>query len=195
MNRREQIEAYVVDSRAELQFGPMNDRALGATTEQWYDRLRFIPDDYLGECYRLAMDNHGTRSPLLPKEIVDQWHVVSARPGFRDKRVAQEKTCPNFCSSAGWYIVDSEGVMQKDFGSADYLYAKPCPIHRPQGFRRDPHSGEMGPRLTRPETMDQRDHPDRPAASVEGWGQAGKVARDVLEQLPPPPPDDDIIPF
>lgn len=179
-SRREQIEGYVVDSRAELQFGSLSDRALGAATEQWYERLRFIPDDYLGECYRLAMDNHATRSPLIPKEIVDQWRIISARPGFRDKPIRQEKTCPHFCSSAGWIIVNAQDEMQKDFGSKDYQYAKPCPIHRPQGVRLDPHS-PMGPRLVRPETTDQRSI-GYGGQDVEGFKSVGQVVKEIIPE-------------
>jgi hypothetical protein len=180
-NRRQQIEAYVVDSRAELQMPPMTDRALGATTEQWYDRLRFIPDEFLGECYRLAMDNHANRAVLMPKEIVDQWHIVSARPGFREKP-AQEKSCPNFCSAAGWYIVNSEGLMQKDCGSSDYLYAKPCPIHRPQGVRLDPHN-PPGPRLRNVETSHVPSKGFNTGASVSEFQNVGSVAKQIVDEV------------
>lgn len=179
--RQDRITRYITDSRAEMQLPPMAERALGATTQQWLDRLRWIPDEYLDQCYQMAMDSHSARVALMPKELQQQWQIISARPGFRDKQQPAEKHCPIYhCSIAGWTIVNSEGETQDDFGTADYLYAKPCPIHRPQGMKVDPFAA-TGARVAKPETTDQRSVGYNTGLPVEGFRSAGTVGKEQYE--------------
>jgi hypothetical protein len=163
-----------------MQLPVLEVRAHNAAVEEWLNRVRFVPVEYLDECYQMAMDAHSTRTPLIPKEILAQWQIMSARPGFRDKPQFEEKRCPNYCSIAGWIVVNSEGVMQMDFGTSEYLYVKPCPIHRPQGAKIDPFAA-TGARVARLETTDQRSVGYNTGLPVEGFRSAGKVAAEQYE--------------
>src|SRR5687768_16049606 len=110
--RQDRITRYVTDSRAEMQLPIMAERALGATVQQWVDRLRFIPDEVLDQCYQMAMDAHTTRNPLIPKEVQDQWQILRQRGITGRPRINEEKRCEFWCSQDGWIITDAGGVTQ-----------------------------------------------------------------------------------
>lgn len=178
--RQQKMSRYISDSRAELQFGPLEVRLHDSAVRQWLERVRFIPDDYLDECYQMAMDNHGTRSPLMPKELYDQWQILRQRGVTGRPRVDEEKRCEFWCSQDGWIITDAGGVVQIGYPKkVEYLYAKPCPVHRPNGFKRNdqaaPWCAGDWPRVRAIESL-HVPVVKSGAPVVEDWSNAGSVA-------------------
>lgn len=200
-NRRQKVVRYISGSRAELQYPPMDAKQLEMTIDQWITRLRRIADEHLDECYQMAMDNHATRSPLLPKELIDAWGVIRQRPGYNSHSgEKRERLCRWNCSADGWVTVDADGNLYVSLSEDDqygtrkeYLYVKACPDHRPAGIPQAPHAapqcpGEW-PRLrSRPGA--ERPPSGKPKA-VGGWKSLGDVAEQIAPtfETPEPPPD------
>ena len=124
--RPQKMSRYISSSRAELQFGPLEARLHNAAVNEWLERTRFIAEEYLDECYQMAMDNHATRSPLIPRELYEQWGILR-QGGAGKPRERQDKTCRYWCSEGGWIIVDADGqlVPSDPRGPPDYPYPKP----------------------------------------------------------------------
>lgn len=183
----------ILNSRAELQLSLLQKGIAETAVDQWVKRLRQVPDVRLDECYQAAMDAHVNRSALVPKEILDQWHILRQLDTTARGGIDHEKTCPYWCSQAGWITVDASDTVQLGGSkSPDYTYAKPCPHHRPQGFKRDEHAapfcaGEW-PRLPRAESSHVGHLKQNPSSgSAADWKNAGQVAA----QLDIPDPRDD----
>lgn len=174
-----------------MQFGPLEVKLHNQAVQEWLERTRFIAEEYLDECYQMAMDNHATRSPLIPRELYEQWSILRQR-GAGKLSEKREKTCRYWCSEGGWIIVDADGVpVPSDFRRPEYTYAKPCPDHRPKGVRI---SGEnpMVSGLPRPKHVDTTFVSSRKEreGSSEGFQQMAKVAEQILAQQPEPIADD-----
>lgn len=122
------------------------------------------------------MNTRTLRSALTPQEVLAQWSTIAQTVKRQTAQPEREKSCPNFCTWDGWYVVNASDVMQMDAQTDEYTYAKPCPIHRKQGWTL-PKGMEIGPRLHRPATSDQRNHPMRSAGSVEGWKSIGEITQ------------------
>lgn len=180
MSRSDQIFDFIVNSRAELQLPLLAEKILYTAVTQWVRRLGPIPDEYLDECYDAAMNARTTRSALTAHEVLSQWQAIAHTVKSRVQQPHQNKTCPVFCSWDGWYVVNSEDAMQMDARTSEYSYAKPCPVHRPQGYRA-PKGVEFAPRIARPQTSDQTIHPAHQTATSEGWKSAGAVAQSSID--------------
>ena len=191
MNRSERIFDFIANSRAELQLSVLAEKILYTAAQQWVRRLAPIPDDHLEECYDAAMNARTTRSALTPHEILAQWNAIAHTVKSKIQQPHHDKTCPQFCSWDGWIVVNAADVMQMDARTAEYTYAKPCPIHRPQGYT-PPKGTEFAPRISSPVTSDQPVHPVRSAPTSEGWKSAGAVAQQAIEF--PETPDEDYEP-
>lgn len=198
-SRRQKLVRFITGSRAELQYGLIEVKALDMIVDQWLTRLRSIPDEHLDACYQSAMDSHSTRSPLLPKELLAAWATVRQGPTFRSKGEHRERTCKWGCSAEGWITVNAAGDVlvgmsaEDQFqGRKEYLYVRPCPEHRPQGIPKAdaaPHCNGEWPRLRgRPTSFVPEQKPVR--VKVEGWKTPEEVAEKILPPMPEPEEDD-----
>lgn len=201
--RKQRMVRYVSDSRAEMQLQPLDPRVLERTVEQWMERIRWIQDEHLDECYQVAMDNHSVRTPLMPKELIDAWTLIRQRPGFSARQQKRERLCQWGCSADGWITVDAGGdaliAMSTDASyqiRKEYLYIKPCPEHRSTGIpgadHAAPHCSGDWPRVrTRPGAEKP---PTEARGVVAGWQSLGAVVTKLNLPEPPveaPPRDDE----
>lgn len=182
--RQQKISRFISSSRAEMQFGPLEANLHNSAVREWLDRTRTIAEEFLDECYQMAMDIHATRSPLIPRELYDQWLILRQR-GLGKRSEREEKTCRFWCSDDGWIIVDFNGdtVRETYKVNLDYTYAKPCPDHRLKGVRfdgRDPLTSGL-PRPQRVETMFESSR--KQGQSSAGFADFRKVAAKIIEAI------------
>lgn len=169
-----------------MQFGPLEAGLHSQAVHEWLERTRYIAEDHLDECYRMAMDAHATRSPLIPRELNEQWGILRQR-GVGKPQAHEEKRCRFWCSADGWIVVDAAGELVKEgTKKPEYTYAKPCPDHRPKGVKLDPQLSSLPrPRFT--PTMFVSGRKDRPGGA-EGFKQMVEVATAIVEQFDDEPP-------
>ena len=195
-SRREKIVRYLTESRAEMQLEPLDAKRLQAGVDAWLSRLDCVPDSALDDCYVLAMENHTTRTAVIPQELREAWKSVRNRsemiPSHRDQK------CPLGCSEAGFIVVDFVGESLNEYGSVirykGYTYAKPCPYHRMplSKEKNDELMRQGGPAIERRETMDVKNGPLMNRDEFSGpstWKSASSVAPKLPEF------DDDEPPF
>lgn len=194
-NKQQKVVRFISDSRAELQLPLMEARLLDRTAETWLSRLHYVPIEHLDECFSMAMENHNSRSALIPKELLDQWHVIRNRPGFDKREPKEEKRCAYWCSEASWIIVDASGAVlhEPPKDPAIRTYVKPCPIHRQQGYKVLPNA-EKGKAVARLETSHQ---PATGYASqpTPGWNSVAQIAKQAMPAIEEryEPTEDDVL--
>jgi len=199
-DRQALIEAFIMDSRDELQLSTLNDEAFTRTVRQWLERLRYIRSEHLNECYRLAMENHSTRAPLIPKELLDAWHQMRKQPGFTQPEFQQQKLCEFWCNTDGLILVDFDGkIVMEPSSKNDMLYVMACPHHRPQGLSVSSHHSSF-PKVRKYLTTDVPSKPQPKAAPLPDWKSAGETAQAVAAAVTIEEPQqqidyDDEVPF
>jgi hypothetical protein len=180
------IARFIVDSRDELQHSALPDKSFNRTVEQWIDRLRWLKTEHLEECYRLAMEAHSTRAPLIPKELLDAWHQLRKQPGFQQPQFQQQKLCEFWCTESGLILVDFDGkIVRQPSSKNEMLYVQACPHHRPQGLTGSGPQYSTFSKVRKYETTDtpSRPQPKAAAAAPEGWKSAGSVADAVAASV------------
>lgn len=211
MNRGEEIWRFIENSRAELQQPMLNNKLVTNTIDQWIKRLAPIPNQYLESCYEKAMSVHTTRSPLMPHEMLLQWQLlVESGVNKPTEKMREDKRCPNHCTWDGWVVTNASQAISFDFGTSEYQFAKPCEIHRPQGWK-VPAGMELGARVHKLETSHVPSGPMTPKVALRSerddyqpyvapesvhyarnFQSVGSVAKAVLAQdalaFPPPEP-------
>jgi hypothetical protein len=197
--KRQKVSRYISDSRAEFQLQVLETVAHDAAVDQWLERLRYVPIEQLDECYCKAMENHGRRQPLIPKELLDVWQQIRTQPGFKQSHFDETKLCEFWCSSSGWILVNFDGdVVKEPSAYSEPLYVKPCPHHRPQGLPVNPQASTFK-RIRKLETMDRPSKPTapQPAAEPTTWKTAAAVAAIVVQSKAEQqePDDEDDLPF
>lgn len=130
--REQMLMRLISESRYEMQLSALAPRELEATMKVWMRRLGPIPDDRLQRCFDVAMERHSTRTALIPGKVLEAWLMV--RGEIEDAQRFQEReSCPCACSADFWITVDEYGDPTTNFNQP--VFAKACPIHRPQGWR------------------------------------------------------------
>lgn len=144
--REQALMRLIQDSRYEMQIPALANKELEATMKAWLRRLSPIPNERLQRCFDYASEHHLKRSALIPAQILEAWMVI--RGEIEDAlRYSEREYCEYACSRDGWTTVNTDGQLTTDF--SEQTFARPCPIHRPQGWR----IGEMTDKSYRLEGM------------------------------------------
>lgn len=130
--REQALMRLIRDSRYEMQLPSLAPIELEATMKAWIRRLSPVPDDRLQRCFDYALEHHAKRSALIPAQVLEAWMVV--RGEIEDAlRFTERDKCEYACTQDGWTLVNADGRITTNFNEP--TFAKPCPIHRPQGWR------------------------------------------------------------
>jgi hypothetical protein len=129
-------------SRLSASLPVYGDDELRLATSAWTEVLTPVATDWLNECYVRAMRQHDPARPFTAAALLEVWYSVQRNGEFDASRLSAGpylpegvKVCPNQCSDAGFYVVRGNGSVENPAG---YEYVKACPIHRPEGFKKDP---------------------------------------------------------
>lgn len=132
----------IINSRFAIGLPAHDDDELRLNARSWSEILEPVATDWLHECYIRAIRRHDPARPFGAVEILNIWGDVVRSGEYAISRatdtpqiVETEKFCPNKCSVSGWYAVQGDGTVENPGG---YEYVKACPIHRPQGFVKNP---------------------------------------------------------
>jgi hypothetical protein len=131
-NREQTLMRLINESRYELQFQALAPRDLEATMKAWLRRLYSIPDEKLQRCFDIALERHAKRSALIPAQIIEAWAIVREEMETA-ARYSERESCQFNCSAEGWITVNADGSIWT--GQEGRTFAKPCPTHRPRGWR------------------------------------------------------------
>lgn len=130
--REQALMRLIRDSRYEMQLPALAPSELEATMKAWLRRLSPVPSERLQRCFDFALERHTKRSALIPAQILEAWMAV--RGEIEDAlRFSEREQCEYACSSDGWALVDASGNLTTNF--SEPVFARACPIHRPQGWR------------------------------------------------------------
>jgi hypothetical protein len=122
------------NSRSDLQLSPLSPGELEATMKSWNRRLGDVPTEYLEKCFDIALKTQGMkRSALTVFQVLTAWQTIIPRIQAQENR---QKECFEYgCSADGWVTVNTDGSIWR--GEDGNTSARPCPIHRPQGWQVD----------------------------------------------------------
>lgn len=132
LSRDQVLMLLIEQSRAELQLQPISTKELEKTKDAWLRRLSFIPTERLQRCFDVALERQERRASLVPNQILEAWKIVSAELQNL-KRNQPRESCEFGCTVDGWVTVNADGSLWS--GGFGETFAKPCPAHRPQGWR------------------------------------------------------------